>query len=210
MPKLYPGQVELLVFDNHQIRALASVACTEVFSTISAKEPISIREIAQELGKSPASVGEHVSTLLAVELIVPAGTRKRRSRTEALYIAKGRETKMVLRGKPWGIIMEYLARFRGQMRMAERQFELTQKAAQIEPGINDYLQYRWSRAYLSRENSAIVRKALHEVYDLIDELSESDQEKRIEGEHIHVNVSTLMIPTQSESKRILKSKAKED
>lgn len=203
MAEIYPGQVELLKLNHQQITALASVACTEVFSTISPSHPLAIREIAHELGKSPASVGEHIATLLDVELIIPAGDRKRRSRTETLYVTKGKITKMFLREHPWETVVEYLSRFRGQMRLAERQFEKAQKALHLDHEFQAFLFYRWSRAYLSRENSLLVKEKVAELHALVEELSEPNPDSENENELVHLNFSSLILPSQRESQKVI-------
>jgi predicted ArsR family transcriptional regulator len=85
MKPKFKGQVELLELNLKQLQALASFACSEVYAGLSTSEGRSIREVAELLGKSPAAVNEQMAKLVKVGLAIQVGTRKRRSRTEALY-----------------------------------------------------------------------------------------------------------------------------
>lgn len=90
IPDLLPNQVERMEFSLEQIRELSSPVRSAVFWSFHAYIRKSVNDIAKELGKSAQTVHYHVNELLKLEMIVPAETRKRRSRTEQLYVRKGR------------------------------------------------------------------------------------------------------------------------
>ena len=96
MEPRFPGQAEVTKLNLKQIQTLISVACSEVFDSLSPIDPRSAREVAKDIGRSPASVGEQIVKLMDAELVISAGTRKRRSRTETLFAHAGRLTRFML------------------------------------------------------------------------------------------------------------------
>jgi DNA-binding transcriptional ArsR family regulator len=88
----FPGQVEVLHLELEHVRALASPVRSLVFWTFSDRVPKSISDVAREVGRSPQSVRYHVNSLHDLGLILAVDTRKRRSRTEELYVQKGLST----------------------------------------------------------------------------------------------------------------------
>lgn len=89
--ELFPGQTMTGEMNLEQLSCLASAARVEVFWSISGTIPRSIAEIAKMIGKSASGTTYHMIELLRVGLIVPAGERKRRSRTETLYVLAARK-----------------------------------------------------------------------------------------------------------------------
>lgn len=85
-PELFPGQVLVAETTYEQLACLASPARNEVFWNVSGVFPRSIAEIATMLGKSASGVTYHIMELAKVGLVIPAGERKKRSRTETLYV----------------------------------------------------------------------------------------------------------------------------
>lgn len=198
----HAGQIELLHLNHDQVRALASPMRSEVFSTLSAQEAVAIREVAAELGKSPAAVGEHVAALVEAGLVIPAGTRKRRSRTETLYVHKALTTRFILRGQPPETVEAYLSRFRGQMRLAERQYEMAQRAVLEEPSFQSFLAYKWANAYVTPEGAERIQAAIGDLINLVQEVSVPGSRDGTDGEPVRVTFSALLLPTQSESRRV--------
>lgn len=68
---------------------LASPLRLEIFGHFSPSEPMSVREVAACMGRSPSSLYYHVHRLVDVGLLRWAGERPRGTRTEALYEAVG-------------------------------------------------------------------------------------------------------------------------
>ncbi len=199
----FPDQIELLRLNDDHLQVLASAPCTEVFSAFLPSEPLSIREVAQELGKSPAAGGENVKSLVDAGLMIKAGTRKRRSRIETLYIHKGQTTRLFFdEASPAGL-QAYHKRFRGQMRQAERQHELAQKAAQTDSGLFQFIGYTWSSVYLDLESVKKVKRMIADLHREIEALDENDPETRESGDYVRLNISSLVLPIQSESKKRL-------
>jgi hypothetical protein len=197
----FEGQVEMLHMSTDQVRALASVACSEVFSTFSSTEAMSIREAAVQLDRSTASVGEHVATLLSNGLLLHAGERKRRSRTEALFVVAGRTMRWSLAEASPESVKAYQARFRGQMRLAEREAEAAQFAILDDPEFRNYMLYRWQKIYLSHKNVERVRQAIFSLIDLVQALGEEPPSDDKDEELVRATFSAMLLPSISASKR---------
>jgi predicted transcriptional regulator len=203
MKAKFPGQALHILYDENQIRVLASVPCSDVYSIMLPTEATSIREIALELGKSAASVGEQIAKLQDAGLVIKAGIRKRRSRVEQLYtmssMSASHNTERI---SPE--VADLLAKqFRGTMREAERQQAKYLEARSHENSFRLYGFYVWSSVYLSPENSLKVREAMGNVHDLINQLGETDPENREGGQFTRVKMTTMMFPTMLESKKII-------
>lgn len=198
----FPGQIELLPMNAEQVRALSSVPCSDVFSAFWPTEALAIREVANELGKSPASVGEHVATLVGVGLLIQVGERKRRSRTEALYAHKGLITRFVMRDHDWETIEFYLNRFSGQMRLADREHAAAQRAIHVDPSFQDYLAYKWSRVYLSPKNVLKVKQAIEDLQELVRSLSEPAPGTGNGEELVRATLTTMLLPNAGASHKI--------
>ncbi len=82
----FPGQVLQLILSKEQLKEVSSPVRAEVFWSISPFEPMSVTDIASEVGKAPPTIRYHVNALLEMGLLLVAGTRKQRSRTEQLYV----------------------------------------------------------------------------------------------------------------------------
>jgi DNA-binding transcriptional ArsR family regulator len=201
MSVTFPDQVEILHLSGEQVLTLSSATCNEVFSTLGTIEPLSVREVAQVIDRSPAAVGEQIAKLVEVGLVISAGARKRRSRTETLYVQKGLITRFILRDQPKEALEAYKRRFSGQMRLAERQFEAFTDAYEFDPSLQDFLVYKTLTAHLSRDGALRVQLAVAELLDLIRTLDQTDSNLRATGEFVRVTLSTMLLPTQQESQQ---------
>lgn len=205
MSTLFENQVPFLTMTEEHLRVLASSACSEVYTTILPTEPISIREIGTELNRSPASVGQHVTKLLDVGLIIPAGTRKRRSRTETLFVHKAITTRFPFDGHQSAqALQHYLERYKSYMRAAERQLETALKVYAKDHEYFDFITYKWNTGYVTREGALKIKEAIMQVQNLFDEYHETDPNKRSPETHIRLNLTEFLFPTQRESEIRLK------
>lgn len=89
---LWPGQIEDLFYDLDQVRTLCSPIRSLVFWSLDSYEAKSATDVAVEIGKTAQTVRYHLSALLKLDLIMPLSTRKKRSRTETLYVRKARRS----------------------------------------------------------------------------------------------------------------------
>lgn len=108
--------------------ALASPLRLEIFGHFSPSEPMSVREVAACMGRTPSSLYYHVHRLVDVGLLRRAGERPRGTTTEALYEAVGSTRRMEPDGSAEtrdAILRTMAAAFR----MAERDLDAALPAA---------------------------------------------------------------------------------
>jgi len=192
-------QVPILHLNKEQILALASAPCNEVFSTLSPSEALSAREVGQAIGRSPSSVSEQIAKLVEVGLVIHAGSRKRRSRTESTYLHRGQVNRFILKDQPKDALDAYVKRFSGHMRLAERQFEAFQDALLADPTFQDFLVYKVMNVHLSRENALRLQLAVGEILELIRSMDEPDASVREQGDYVRVGFCALLLPAVQES-----------
>ncbi len=200
MKKIHNDQIDLLELTREHITVLASYAASEVFAAFNPNEPRSIREVASEIGKTSASVGEHVTKLVSTGLLVQVGTRKRRSRTESLYSHRGLATHFDLGKQPLSVIEKYIERFRGQMRLADRQHEAAQYAAHADPKFLQFFKYECQNIYATPEVAEQIKEGINKLIKETIAANEGDPSKRESKEYVRINVMAYMLPTQVESR----------
>jgi DNA-binding transcriptional ArsR family regulator len=71
--------------DPRQLEAVANPRRQDIIGRLSASGPLSIRELAEQIGARPTALYHHVERLLGVGLVVEAGSRVRNRRREQLY-----------------------------------------------------------------------------------------------------------------------------
>lgn len=196
----FEGQIDLLLLTLEHIKALSSSAAVDVFGALNPNRPHSISEIASEVGKSPASVGEQLQKLVDVGLVIPAGTRKSRSRTETLYVRRGKVTRMSLKDQPWDAVEQYLVRYRNLLNLNERQHEAFWRAIQVDEDFSVFGRTLIGSAYITADQAARLREAMEAVFQLINSMHEPDPDRRTPG-HVRVAFQSTMLPTVVESKR---------
>ncbi|HRJ25936.1 MAG TPA: helix-turn-helix domain-containing protein [Fimbriimonadaceae bacterium] len=122
--RLFPGQVERLIFSKDQIACIASPVRAEVYWAFPVYSPRSISEVAGDLGKSQQTVHYHVVALVQAGLLLAVAERKRHARIEKLYV---RSSVISLDEGP-GASAEYLGlqskAFSALMRSASRDVEI--------------------------------------------------------------------------------------
>lgn len=200
MDSPHEDQVEVLFLNLEHLKALSSAAAVEVFGAVSATQPHSIGEIAAEVGKSSPAVGEQIAKLLDAGLVIVAGTRKSRSRTEALYLTKGRITRMSLRGQPWEAIEQYMVRYRSLLNLNERQHEAFWRAVSADEEFSVFGRTLLGSAYITADQAKRLREAMEAVFQLMQSMHEPVPERRTPG-HVRVAFQATMFPTVVESKR---------
>jgi DNA-binding transcriptional regulator GbsR (MarR family) len=156
----FPGQVDLLTFNLEQVRALASPALGQIFWTLGSSEPMSVREVAEQIGKSAQSVHFHVGKLQQVKLVLPVGERKRRSRIEKLFVRAG----VFCTDEGVTASAEYrkyrLKSFQATMREFSREKELVYELGPHMPEIEDFDLYNRMLVRLTREEALEIKKKL--------------------------------------------------
>lgn len=204
MAKLHPDQIDLMYLDLDHLKVLSSAACSEVFQAMSFEEPLSIREISQEVNRSTASVGEHIVKLLDAGLILPVGTRKRRAREEALYAHKADSNILDPTKMDPDILTEYITKFRCDSRQSVRLMTLATQALANDKELLDYMAEKSFVGYLSREGAKKVKAAMKVAFDTFNENIEHDPQVRENGDYTRTKLTAFILPTQRESEKRLK------
>lgn len=106
-------------------------------------------------------------------------------------------------------IAQYILRFSGQMRQADRQHEAFYSALAVDKTFADFLAYKLHTVYLDRDRALRLKIAISEIHSLAKELNETNPETRENGEFVRVQFTSLMLPTVQDSKR-QKEKFKKD
>jgi len=204
MSQPFPNQIDRLYLGKEHLATIASAPCSEVFQALSFEEPLSIREIAEEVNRSTASVGEHIAKLIEVGLIVAVGTRKRRAREETLYAHKADTNILDPTKLSPEILNEYVTKFRCDSRQSVRLMTLLMQAL---PDNHDLMNYTFEKSYggyINLESAKKIRAAMQNAFDVFNENIEHDSEARQSGEYIRVKFTGFMVPTQRESEKRIK------
>lgn len=203
----FPDQIEVLQLEEKHLAVLASAPCAEVYQEIPFSEGISIREIAEEVNRSTASVGEHIAKLLDVGLITVVGTRKRHAREEILYALKASHFLFDPVGQSEGATEECIRKFRCDLRQTDRMSAAAFRAIRDVPELYDAVLIRSYVGYFDKESALKVKKALADLAVLFSELHEEDREVREKGDYTRIKLSMVMLPTVRESEsRVKKAK----
>jgi DNA-binding transcriptional ArsR family regulator len=76
---------EYWILDRDQIHCLVSAQRTDMVDRLAARGPMSMRELAAEIGMKPPALYRHLQKLLDVGLVVETGTRVVNRKQERLY-----------------------------------------------------------------------------------------------------------------------------
>ena len=82
------------ILDPAQIACLASPRRHDIIDRLVASGPLSIKALAAIIGAEPPALYHHIKKLLAVGLVVEAGSRVVRRKREQLYAAAGRRMRL--------------------------------------------------------------------------------------------------------------------
>ena len=191
----FEGQVEKLIFTLEHVRALASPVRALVFWCFSATEPKSVSDIAAEIGKSSQTVRYHVNALTELDLIISVDERKRRSRTELLYVRKALTS---LDSGSDGTAEYNRYRARGmalECRKMTREAEIYYKILERDPAVVAYSLIRKAHIRLSREQAAKLRVDIVNLY-----IEAAKNQTPAEAGGTQVNLMLYMFPTTFQSR----------
>lgn len=207
----FPGQADKLVFSLEQIRTLTSSVRSEVFYSFSHHEPMSVADVARDLGKSAQTVHYHVNELVQAGLLIAVAERHRRSRIEKLYVQAALE---VFSMNPAEASDEYrsliIKGFNAITRAMARENAEGQKLIALDPQFNTLNAYRHSLVRVADFNKA---KALKDkLYSVLQEISMNDDPNGKYTVRVSVNMSpnaaTAREGRATEAKKARKTKAK--
>lgn len=178
--ELFPGQVETISLTIEQMRVLGSPIRSEVFYAFTPKEPRSVSEIAKGLGKSAQTVHYHTSELISAELLVAVDERKVRSRTEKLYVHKGRGT---YSANPVTASDEYrdevVNGFYAVARTIGREMDEAYAAIAVDPEFGKLVAYQQNTIRVSAEDAAEIKRRLYELRAALLEFDDPNGEYRV-------------------------------
>jgi len=78
-----------------QLEAVVSTRRHDIMDRVTASGPMSVRELAQEMGVAPSSLYFHIQHLCSVGLLAEAGIRQTGKKPEQLYAAPSRRMRML-------------------------------------------------------------------------------------------------------------------
>jgi len=78
-----------------QIICLASAVRSDIVDHLAAAEPLSVKQLAAQLGKRPSALYHHLDQLIAVDLVREVGARVRRKKSEKLYQTPSRRMRLI-------------------------------------------------------------------------------------------------------------------
>jgi len=189
----FPDQVDDLVFNLDQVRALASPALGQVFWALTAREPLSAREVGEHLGKSAQSVHHHLLHLLEVGLVLTVGERKRHARTEKLYVRAGVTCQDMGPGGGEEYQKYRIKAFSGAMRVLVRERELMVQLAKVKPDVWDHEFYQRIYARLNEDQVAALKRKLNEIRNDLFAIQQNPDSPRVE-------IVNIMHPTVGQSR----------
>lgn len=196
LPALLPNQIERLEINLEQMRGLSSTVRADVFWSFHAIDQKSVNDVAKELGKSAQTIHYHVNALVKVGLLVPGETRRKRSRTEQLYVRKARTSV----DPSVGASEEY-NRYRARAFKLETQRMVVEDShfwgmLEQDPEIIHFSVFRKYRLMLTKERASKLRWDLVKV--LLDAVR--DHTPASEG-GVQVNSIVYMKPTAVQLKK---------
>lgn len=83
------------IIEPRQLAEMASARRQDIVDRLAATGPLSIKELAAQIGARPSALYHHVERLLEVELIVPAGWRTVHRKREQLYAARAKRMRLL-------------------------------------------------------------------------------------------------------------------
>ena len=190
--QLRPGQVEIHYFDLAQVKAIASPTRAAAYWAFNPYLPLSAADVATIVGKSPQSLHHHVQVLHEVGLLLLAGTRQKRSRTERLYVTIAPISRGLIDAGP-----EYnryrVRAFKLETQKMVREYSFSRGLMEVDPSISPYSQYRRYNLHLPPE------KALKLLLDLSNVLVEANKTEDLSDPNtIMLNAMVYVMPTVSQ------------
>jgi hypothetical protein len=164
---------------------------------------MSAADVGAAMGKSAQTIHYHVNELTQVGLLIVVGTRKRRARTEKLYVHASRH--FLGQGAEGSAEYRKYVRksFTSITRQMDREHSGVHQVLDHDGGIRQFHFYFRESLRLTPEAAQELRARLRAVLESAHEL------EAVNGEESHrVTASIYMSPTQAESRQWLKRMAK--
>jgi len=200
----FPGQIESIVMSLEQVTCLASADRNEVFWSFSPRNPMTVAEIAKLIGKSPQTIHHHVNNLIKNDFLMSVGTRKKRSRQEALYVWKFVKISSQRVGGSPEYLQQIVDMFNSIARNMSREFEGMHQLFPDHPELADLNSFY---TYHLSFNSAQLDEVRNVFRKTIEELTEIS-EKSEAGSRYHI--VTFAYPTCPSQKKMVGDSASTD
>jgi hypothetical protein len=194
--ELFPGQVLRAEFNMEHAECLASSPRSEVFWAFSCDEPHSIAEVAAGIGKSPNSTTYHVHALVEVGLLIVAGERRRRSRTEKLYVHSARSFLNLGPTASKEYRQKSLEAFAAMARSMVRERETLNATYDFDTSMSSFSNYR---VFVQRVSAERAKEFGDRVALLMREFAREAPDE----DGVRLNIVFHMSPTVAESRRAL-------
>ena len=188
------GQVDELKLDTNHLRVLSSVACNEVMSAFDPFTPMSAKDVGDLINRSPASVLEHIQKLVGVGLLIEAGTRKRRSRTEQLFLPAGKIIRFYIQGQSPEALEAYMDRLSRKLKLTERNLSEVLKLVPLDESILDFLIFKTYTVTLDRERALRLKIATNELLDLLKSFAQNKFEDSASEESVRFQFLAIGTP----------------
>lgn len=159
----WPGQIPDQELTLEQLKVGTPSSRSDVFWAYRAEEPLSVTEASKIIGKSPQAVRYHTNELLKVGMLIVVGTRKRRSRTEELYVWKS--VSIHTKSAPYSAEYSAVKRrgFQSQWRQLDRDRAATNAIENLDPSIGPLSDYTRVSVTLKKDDLLRFRQRAHEL-----------------------------------------------
>jgi DNA-binding transcriptional ArsR family regulator len=168
--------------DPRELEVVANPRRQDMLARLAASGPLSIRELAEQVGARPTALYHHLEKLVAVGLVVEAGTRVRNRRREQLYETVAHRLRLA-RAHRDPAHAESVARIvAAQTRQLSRDFRLGQASpARLDDGDARNLTFFRLVGRPSPGQLARINACLGEITELLWEADDGDAEPVVFG-----------------------------
>lgn len=164
----------MVIRDPSVLRALKSPVRQEIVDVLDRSGALSVRELAEELGRKAASLYYHVHDLALAGVIVEVGTRPSGKRTEAVYDLAAEKVLIDRGARSPEFLKELSALHRSALRRAER--ELAAAVAEPSAGGDPEKSATLLRmsARLRPDKAAVARRKMMELTRYLSDNSDAE------------------------------------
>jgi len=195
----FPGQIESIVMSLEQVTCLASADRNEVYWSFSPRNPMTVAEIAKLIGKSPQTIHHHVNNLIKNDFLMSVGTRKKRSRQEALYVWKFVKISSQRAGASPEYLQQIVDMFNSVARNMSREFEKMHNLFPDNPHLADLNSFYTYHLSFDPQQMNEVREVFRKTIARLAEISENSES----GNRYHI--VTFAYPTSPSQNKMIEA-----
>ena len=161
--------------DPRQLEMVANPRRQDMLARLSASGPLSIRELAEQVGARPTALYHHLEKLVAVGLVVEAGTRVRNRRREQLYETVAERLRLARAHRDPAHALAVARIVAAQTRQLSRDFRVGQASpARVDDGDERNLTFFRLVGRPSADQLAKINACLAEITELLWEANDPD------------------------------------